>query len=97
MQTHYIALDDFCALHDIEASFINSLQQTGLIEITTIEQTGFLEESQLQEAEKYIRFHNDLDINLEGIESISHMLQRINLMHEEIVSLRNRLRLYESE
>ena len=97
MQTHYIALDDFCALHDIEASFINSLQQTGLIEITTIEQTGFLEESQLQEVEKYIRFHNDLDINLEGIESISHMLQRINLMHEEIVSLRNRLRLYESE
>ena len=97
MQTHYIALDDFCALHDIEASFMSSLQQTGLIEITTIEKAGFLEESQLKEAEKYIRFHNDLDINLEGIETITHMLQRINLMHDEIVSLRNRLRLYESE
>jgi hypothetical protein len=97
MQTHYIALDDFCALHDIEASFISSLQQTGLIEITTIEQAGFLEESQLQQAEKYIRFHNGLDINLEGIETITHMLQRISLMNDEIVSLRNRLRLYETE
>jgi hypothetical protein len=96
MQTEYlIAVDEFCARHSIEVSFLNSLQQTGLIEIRTIEETGFIEASQLQQAEKFIRFYYDLDINLEGIETIHHMLQRINALQDEIISLRNRLLLYE--
>jgi len=33
MQTEYlIAIDEFCVKHDIEVSFINSLQKTGLID-----------------------------------------------------------------
>ena len=41
MQTEYlIAVDEFCANLNIEISFISSLQQTGLIEITTIKETG---------------------------------------------------------
>ena len=91
-----IALDEFCASHNIEISFISSLQQTGLIEISTIEQTGFIDAGQLQQLEKFLRFYYDLDINLVGIETITHLLQRINSMQEEIISLRNRLRLYET-
>ena len=90
-----IALDEFCTSHNIEISFISSLHQTGLIEISTIENSGFIHESQLQQLEKFLRFYYDLDINLEGIETITHLLQRINSMQEEIISLRNRLRLYE--
>jgi len=91
-----IALDEFCNRHNIEISFISSLQQTGLIEISTIENSGFIHVSQLQQLEKFLRFYYDLDINLEGIETITHLLQRINSMQEEIISLRNRLRLYET-
>ena len=96
MQTEkLIALDEFCTSHNIEISFISSLEQTGLIEISTIEETGFIDASQLQQLEKFLRFYYDLDINLEGIETITHLLQRINSMQNEIISLRNRLRLYE--
>jgi len=96
MQTeNLIAVDIFCANHNIEVSFISSLHQTGLIEITTIKRTKYIEISQLQQLEKFIRFHYELDINLEGIETINHMLQRINSMHDEIIGLRNKLRLYE--
>lgn len=96
MQTEYlIAVDEFCASHDIEISFISSLQQIGLIEITTIEEGRFIDAEQLQQLEKYIRFYYELDINLEGIDSIKHLLQRVNAMHEEITALRNKLRLYE--
>lgn len=90
-----IAVDDFCISHNIEISFISSLQQTGLIEISTIEETPFIEAEQLQEIEKFVRLYYDLDINLEGIETINHLLRRINSMQDEIVTLRNRLRLYE--
>jgi hypothetical protein len=97
MQTkNLIAITEFCIHHNIEVSFISSLQQNGLIEITTIKETGFIDAGQLQQLEKIIRFYYELDINLEGIESITHLLQRINAMQDEIVALRNRLRLYET-
>ena len=96
MQTEYlVAVDEFCASHDIEISFISSLQQNGLVEITTIEQNGFIDAGQLPQVEKFIRFYYELDINIEGIETISHMLDRIRNMQDEITALRNRLRLYE--
>ena len=97
MQTeNLIAVNEFCINHNIEISFISSLQQTGLIEITTIKETGFIDAGQLQQLEKFIRFYYELDINLEGIETITHLLQRINSMHDEIIALKNRLRLYET-
>ncbi len=96
MKTEYlISLDDFCASHNIEVSFIRSLHETGLVDITLIEEVSFLNLEQLQQLEKYIRFYYDLDINLEGIETITHLLFRVNSMQNEIIALRNRLRLYE--
>ncbi|MCK9404681.1 MAG: chaperone modulator CbpM [Chitinophagaceae bacterium] len=96
MQTeNLIAVNEFCINHNIEISFISSLQQTGLIEITTIKETGFIDAGQLQQLEKFIRLYYELDINLEGIETVTHLLQRIISMQDEIIALRNRLRLYE--
>ncbi|MDP3003817.1 MAG: chaperone modulator CbpM [Bacteroidales bacterium] len=98
MQTEKLtAVDIFCANHNIEISFISSLQQTGLIEITTVKETGFIDSNQLQQLEKIVRFYYELDINLEGIETITHLLQRVNSLQDEIIALRNRLRLYETE
>jgi hypothetical protein len=96
MQTeNLIAIRDFCIYHDIEISFISLLQQNGLIEIITIENTQFIDVEQLRQLEKFIHFHYELDINLEGIESIAHLLQRIEVMQDEMLALRNKLRLYE--
>ncbi len=72
MQTeNLIALEEFCASHNIEISFISSLQQTGLIEITRIMETGFIDSGQLKKLEKIVNFYYELDINLEGIETIT--------------------------
>jgi len=96
MQTrNLIDINEFCISHNIEISFINSLHQTGLIEITNIEETGFIDVSQLGHLEKIVRFYFDLDINLEGIETINHLLERMQKMQNEIITLKNRLRLYE--
>ena len=97
MQTvNLIAVNEFCINHHIEVSFISSLQQNGLIEITTMDETEFIDAEQLHQLEKFTHFYYDLDINLEGIETITHLLQKINAMQDEIVTLRNRLRLYET-
>jgi hypothetical protein len=95
MQTeNLIDVNEFCINHNIEISFISSLQQTGLIEITTIKETEFIDESQLLQLEKIVRLYYELDINIEGIESITHLLQRINSMQNEIIALKNKLNFY---
>ena len=97
MQTEYlITIEEFCASHNIEISFVNTLQQNGLIEITTIKDAGFIDAVQLERLEKFICFYYELDINLEGIETINHLLKRIESLQDEITALRNRLRLYET-
>lgn len=96
MQTEYlIALNDFCASHNIELSFVKSLHQTGLIRISNVRESGYIEAAQLCRLEKFIRFYYELDINLEGIETISHLLERITNQQDEIDALKNRLRFYE--
>ncbi|MBN1821905.1 MAG: chaperone modulator CbpM [Prolixibacteraceae bacterium] len=90
-----IAVNEFCVNHNIEISFINLLKQSGLIKISSIEARCFVEKEQLPQLEKFVHFYYDLDINLEGIETISYLLQRIENFQNEIVVLKNRLRLYE--
>ena len=92
---HLISAVEFCTNHEIEISFIGSLHETGLIEIVTIEEEEYIDESQLVQLERIVRFYYDLGINLEGIETINHLLDRMNDMQDEITVLRNRLRLYE--
>ena len=53
--------------------------------------------NQLHNLEKLIRLYYELDINLEGIETITYLLQRMNEMQQKIVHLSNRLSLYENE
>lgn len=97
MQTeNLIAVNEFCVHHHIEISFINLLQQNGLINITSMDETEFIEAQQLPQLEKYTRLYYDLDINLEGIETVTHLLQKIKVLQDEITTLRNRLRLYET-
>lgn len=98
MRTDYlIEIDKFCANHNIEISFISSLQESGLIEIRTIRESRFIEPGQLNQLEKLVRLYYELDINLEGIETVNYLLERLSRMQDENISLRNRLRLYESE
>ena len=92
-----IAINEFCASHKIENSFIISLQKTGLIDIKTIREDVFIDTDQLQQLEKIVRLYYELDINLEGIETINHLLHRIISLHDENIVLKNRLLLYESD
>ena len=90
-----IPADTFCAFHQVEISFVRRLHDSGLIGMTIREGSVFLPSSDLPELEKWIRLHYEMDINLEGIEAISHLLERLNRMQEEMVNLQNRIRFYQ--
>lgn len=92
-----IPANEFCVYHNIDLSFITSLQDSGLIDITIIEEKIFVPASELLKVEKLVRLYYEMDINLEGIETITYLLQKMNEMQEQVIQLNNRLRMYESE
>jgi hypothetical protein len=94
--THLIAVNEFCIYHNIQLSFIESLQQSGLITVVIQEEQLFVEENELPQLEKMVRLHHEMDINLEGIETITYLLQRMNDMQRQIAELNKRLSLYEN-
>ena len=91
-----IPADQFCAGHNIEITFINSLNDSGLINITVLEEKTFLQERELPHLEKMIRLYYDLNINIEGIETINHLLNQLDHLQKEMINTQNRLRFYES-
>ena len=92
-----IQASEFCIYHNIELSFIYSLKESGLIDITSIEEKIFVPVSQLKHLEKLMRLKEEMDINIEGIETITYLLQRINDMQRHILVLKNKLAFYENE
>jgi hypothetical protein len=90
-----IPADEFCIHHNIEISFIYSLQEIGLVETVHTAEKTFLPASQLSHVEKLVRLYYDMDINLEGMETITYLLQRMNDMQQQITRLTNRLGRYE--
>ncbi len=92
-----ILIEHFCANHNIEFSFIDSLNEFGLIEVIIHEEQRYLPQGQLKEVEKMMRMHYDLDINMEGIDVISHLLKRIHHLQDDLRIAQNKLRLYENE
>ena len=90
-QEELIPVKDFCIHHNIEYSFISSLENSGLISITSVKRSSFIHVDEMHKLEKFVRLHYDLDINLEGIETINYLLERIEKMQREIVNLKNKL------
>jgi len=97
MPEKLISTEDFCTHYKVEYSFINSLQEHDLIEIITIDEHSFIDHDHLKNVEKLVRLHYDLDINLEGIEAITYLLNKMKNMEQEIIALKNKLSLYEDD
>jgi len=95
MSVTHIPLADCLLQLGIGEAFILTLEERGLTHPVREEQSLFIDEYELIRLEKMVRMYTELEINIEGIETIMHLLDRVEQMQQEIQSLRNRLRLYE--
>jgi hypothetical protein len=95
MERELFAIRTFCMMHHLDHSFIATLRDEGLINITVENDDEFVDEDQLHELETYTRLHHG--INPEGIDAIRHLIDRLRQMQSELNSLKNRLKLYEDD
>ena len=92
-----IIASEFCQHHNIELSFIYSLQDSGLLQTETVGESVFVPVNQLSYLEKLVKWHYEMDINIEGLETITHLLGRLDNMQQQVIKLSNRLSRYECE
>ena len=95
MQNELIIVSEYCDKCHIEPEFIGMLQEGGLIDVLTQDGIQSLTIDELPDVERYSRLYYDLDINMEGIDAIRHLLERMGEMQREIEYLRSRLRLFD--
>lgn len=92
---NYILLRTFCLHTRIDDQFVRQLNEYGLIIFLEEDDEVFINENDIADIEKFFRLHKDLNINLEGLDAISQMLNRIHKLESEMNILRKKLRLYE--
>lgn len=92
---NYILVRQYCERTHIPDAFIDALNEYGLIQFKQIETEIYILDKEIPEIERFERLHNDLGINLEGIDALNHMLRRLRKMENEMNTLRKRLRIYE--
>lgn len=90
-----IEIDELCIRYKVAHTFITSLSESGLIEVITLEQKEYVHCDKITEFEKMHRLYHDLNINIEGLEAIQHLLKKLNELQKTNLKLQNRLNLYE--
>jgi len=91
-----ILIEKLCVHYKIEFSFFDAIENIGLIEIETLDQSKFINQDKIGDLEKIIRLHHELNVNLEGIDIVFNLLQKEKALQEEINILKNKLRIYEN-
>ena len=92
-----ISTQALCLHYNIEISFVDALNKMGLIQIEIIEQNQFIHQDQIGDLEKIIRLYNELNVNLEGIDVVFNLLEKERELRNELIALKNKLRLYEND
>lgn len=88
METEFIIIKELYENSQIEPSFIHLLADEGLLEVQIIEGEQYIHESKLYDLERFARWYYDLSINIEGIDVIQNLLNRMDAMTKELYQLR---------
>lgn len=83
-----ISLNILCERYKLDDTFFKSLLEYDLIEIVVVNEESYLHLEQINDLERILRFHVDLEINLAGIEVITHLLKKIDSLEKELKTLR---------
>lgn len=92
---NFILVDHYCKHTHTPVDFIYALQEYDLIEIKKIESDVYVESHYILEIERIGRLQNELGINLEGIDALNNLMQKLNSLENELKLVKNRLKIYE--
>jgi hypothetical protein len=93
----YIPVEQICIHYEVPKSFLMNLKEYGLITMLVIKEEECIEMNEINKIEKIMRLHFDLNINMEGIDSVLHLLDKVNALQAQITALNNKITFHEDE
>ena len=76
--------------YKVETDFVYALNDHGLITLTKSKKGHEIRFEHLGDFERFVHLHYELEINMEGLEAITHLLDRVKLLQQEIRQLRKK-------
>lgn len=89
MEQDKIRIEEFCRYYSADISFVHSLHDSGLISVDTEDEHYFIPLDEMPRVERFVRMHYDLEINLAGLETIDHLLEKMDLLQREVLRLQS--------
>lgn len=81
--TDRISREELVKIYDIEITFFDSLEESGLLKTQTENEVKYLLYDELEVFERFANWHYDLEVNLPGVEIIYHLLQKMERLKDE--------------
>ncbi len=92
-----IQIQTIISAYDIDISLVQNLEDIGRISIIEENNTLYISDNQLDILDKMLRMNADLNLNAEGIDTVLHLLERIEELQNRIAVLSERTRLMDED
>jgi hypothetical protein len=89
-----ILISDLCKHYKLENSFFEQVEYYELLEFQIVSEEKYLKKKQLKNLDKIVHLHQDLEINMEGIDVIFNLMNKIKNLENELNETRSELGLY---
>lgn len=83
-----ISREELVRIYNVEITFFDSLEEAGLLKTETENNIKYLMFDELSTFEKFTNWHYDLEVNLAGLEVIKHLLDQLERLRVENLTLR---------
>lgn len=78
-----ISREELVKIYNIEVSFFDDLEETGLLHIVKENNVKYLLYEELSSFERFTNWHYDLEVNLPGLEMLHQLLQKMETLKAE--------------
>lgn len=78
-----ISREELVKIYNIEISFFDSLEESGLVKTQYDNEVKYLLYEELPAFEKFANWHYDLEINLPGLEVIHRLLNKLEKLQQD--------------
>ena len=86
-----ISIEEIIRIYKVDYSFVNALIDSELLHPQTENSIRYIIHDVLSDFEKFMNWHYDLEVNLQGIEIINDMLRKVRHLQSENRNLLQRL------
>ena len=94
LNNEFVQAELFCNTYSINFALVESWQKMGLVHLIELENKQHIPLDQIQKLEQLLRLHLDLDIQLQDVDIVYNLIEKLKTLQSENLMLKQQLNLY---